>query len=191
VSMMDGPQIVAALDAAFDNDRVTEVAITLDPVLPEVVVVEGTLGLAKRCMKTLFRFVLHRIHELRQFDCNESVSRDLQSITRAVLLVKGDFPIAFALRRKAIINKLWDAGIDIQLISVVLSLHPKCPSGWQHRRWCINSRKPDLQLNSSEIETEKELCRMMAEKHPKNYYAWLHRLWILPLMSQYQVTLVQ
>ena len=37
------------------------------------------------------------------------------------------------------------------------------------------------------VETEKELCKNMAEKYPKNYYAWMHRLWLLPQMNQYQV----
>eukprot|EP01032_Pedospumella_encystans_P022027 gene22027-24973_t len=38
-----------------------------------------------------------------------------------------------------------------------------------------------------EVETERELTRVMAEKHPKNYYAWMHRLWVLQYMSKYQL----
>ena len=94
--------------------------------------------------------------------------------------------------KKLIERGLCNVSMEIPLTALIFTRHPKCPSGWQHRRWCIAQRKHDgltRGLSCSEIESERELCKEMAEKHPKNYYAWVHRLWLLPFMLPNQVSL--
>lgn len=99
---------------------------------------------------------------------------------------------------------------ELSYLSAVFTKHPKSPAAWEHRRWCIYERhslllernkennnnknidelhnnKKDIQLSLMEIETEKELARIMASKYPKNYYAWTHRQWLLPYMNSVQL----
>ena len=177
------------LNSALDCGNIDEVGITLDPSLPLVVQVENKLGLAKSFLKPMFKYALSELYLLRKEIHNYSYKEELKNISRAVLLVKGDFPVAYDVRKTLISTGAIEVKLEIPLTAVIFTLHPKCPSGWQHRRWCYNYKhKPDsVILNCSEIETEKELCREMAEKHPKNYYAWVHRLWLLKHMTHFQV----
>lgn len=188
--------MVKFIDGVLEGaDKVCEIGITLDDSLPPVVFVEGNLGIRKDCLKPLFLYALTKLYTLKlQYDpdgkCPKYIGEVL-SISRIVLIVKGDFPVAYEMRKKLIQRGLCNVSIEIPLTSLIFTRHPKCPSGWQHRRWCIAHRKSEGLLNGlscSEIESERELCKDMAEKHPKNYYAWVHRLWLIQFMQPVQVT---
>ena len=184
---------LAQLDFILNNHFIDEVGITLDTNLPPIFYTEGKLGLAKTILKPLFQYALESLYELKLHSeaCVDdvSISAHAISITRVVLLIKGDFPIAYDLRKRLILMGVLTTKDEISFTSLLYTRHPKCPSGWQHRRWCLQLGKPpnSNSLSLAEVETERELCKSMAEKHPKNYYAWVHRLWVLKYMSMYQL----
>ena len=182
---------VAELDAILDNNIVDEVGITLDTSLPPIFYIDGKLGIAKTVLKPLFKFALQSVYKFKfstRVTACEHVSKHALSITRLVLLIKGDFPIAFDIRKQLIEVGALPIRDEIAFTSLLYTRHPKCPSGWHHRRWCLlRSTRTDLKLTAMEVETERELTRVMAEKHSKNYYAWMHRLWVLQYMSKYQL----
>lgn len=182
---------VAELDAILDNNIVDEVGITLDTSLPPIFYMDGNLGIAKTVLKPLFKFALQSVYKFKfstRVTTCEHESKHALSITRLVLLIKGDFPIAFDIRKQLIEVGALPIRDEIAFTSLLYTRHPKCPSGWHHRRWCLlRSTRTDLKLTAMEVETERELTRVMAEKHPKNYYAWMHRLWVLQYMSKYQL----
>lgn len=182
---------VTELDRILDNNFVDEVGITLDTSLPPIFYVDGKLGIAKTVLKPLFKFALQSVYKFKfstRITASEHVSKHALSITRLVLLIKGDFPIAFDIRKQLVEVGALPVRDEIAFTSLLYSRHPKCPSGWHHRRWCLlRTARTDNKLSAAEVETERELTRVMAEKHPKNYYAWMHRLWVVQFMSKYQL----
>mmetsp|Transcript_5991 Transcript_5991/g.9885 ORF Transcript_5991/g.9885 Transcript_5991/m.9885 type:complete len:565 (+) Transcript_5991:926-2620(+) len=207
-----GEEIVTLLDSVFTDRNVVshldEVGITLDASLPQVINMEGKLGIAKTALKPIFVYAIPKLFSLLHSDSSThnmgvECHKQLISVSRAVLLVKGDFPAAFNCRKLAIENGKLEVIDEIQFTALLFTLHPKCPSGWHHRRWCL-ARKFNVRVNmftasiqeistisktlsAGVIETERVLCSNMAEKHPKNYYAWLHRLWLLQFMKHHQL----
>jgi len=178
------------LDSVLDSNAIDEVGITLDASLPPIYYTDGKLGVAKTILKPLFKHALESIYRIKLSENSVSdVCKEALSISRVVLLIKGDFPIAFDMRKRLIEMDILSIKEEITFTSLLYTRHPKCPSGWHHRRWCLmrNKRSSDTILSAAEIETERELCRQMAEKHPKNYYAWMHRLWVMKYMSRFQL----
>ena len=192
------------IDAIVDNNEIDEIGLTLDPSLPSLILVESKLGIAKRIVKPLFKYGLEQFYSLTNREtieyCSENYVQQLASCTRTILLIKGDFPVAFNSRKLLLERQCICIRKEIQFTAMLFTLHGKCPSGWQHRRWCLLRRRFESartghapnehaisHLSASEVETERELCREMAEKHPKNYYAWVHRLWLLQYMTPHQV----
>lgn len=182
---------VTELDSILDNNYIDEVGITLDASLPPIFYIDGKLGIAKTVLKPLFKFALQSVYKFKfstRVSTCEHASKHALSITRLVLLIKGDFPIAFDIRKQLIEVGALPIRDEIAFTSLLYTRHPKCPSGWHHRRWCLlRSTRVDSKLSAMEVETERELTRVMAEKHPKNYYAWMHRLWVVQYMSKYQL----
>lgn len=178
------------LDSILDTYAIDEVGITLDASLPPIFYTEGKLGIAKTILKPLFKHALESIYRIKLSESSGSdACKEALSISRVVLLIKGDFPIAFDMRKNLLQMNILSIVDEITFTSLLYTRHPKCPSGWHHRRWCLmrNKRSTDAILSGGEIETERELCRLMAEKHPKNYYAWMHRLWVMKYMSRFQL----
>eukprot|EP01039_Chlorochromonas_danica_P007576 gene7571-8376_t len=118
------------------------------------------------------------------------------------LLIKGDLAFAYNIRKTWLKYDLFSLSKEFLLLRAIFSKHPKSPAGWDHRRWCYRQRHHltrimplqdttlfhnSILLTPTEIETEKEVCRIMGERYPRNYYAWMHRLWLLPQMTIYQL----
>lgn len=102
-----------------------------------------------------------------------------------ILLVKGDVPQVYNFRKEMIQEGELTCQKELQFLEMLFTKHPKSPSAWQHRRWCLMRL---LVVGTPLcIEREQKLCSRMAEKYPKNYYAWSHRLWLLSYMSKHEV----
>ena len=126
---------------------------------------------------------------------NPIVSKKVLRLTRAILLVRADMPMLYNLRKTIILAGSTTHSIDAELnfLGVLFTKHPKSPSSWQHRRWCLTTRwsythcknliSLQVELSSCELEVELALCSAMSESYPKNYYSWLHRLWLLQFME--------
>jgi protein prenyltransferase alpha subunit repeat containing protein 1 len=190
-------ELMLKLDEIFENNTIDEVGVTLDPSLPSLFYIEGKLGIASTVLKSLFQYAVSELYCLEKAVTKEQ-ARHIISVTRAILLIKGDFPTAFNCRKSVIEQGLGDVWAEIKFTALLFTQHAKCPSGWQHRRWCLQyshmlrlesriAHVTSFTLSPGEVETERELCREMTDKHPKNYYAWVHRLWLLQFMSIYQV----
>ena len=167
----------------------------MDTSLPSVVYVEGKLGIALASAKHLLRYALSEFREIMRSKPGQldqylqSHSTKLNSLTRAILLVKGDISSALTCRKMLIRASKGEvsssAKREIGLSSVLLNKHPKHANCWLHRRWCL--------AHSSEavdIAGEVALCTHIAQNTPKNYYTWVHRLWILQFMNRQQVRTV-
>jgi hypothetical protein len=110
----------------------------------------------------------------------------LSQITRGLLLVRGDYPPAFAYRKMMISIGKISIDSELNFLKMLFAQHPKSPSSWQHRRWCLTNKSNvnNLEILSREdMEIELSLCSASAESYPKNYYAWMHRLWLLQYMD--------
>lgn len=190
--------LFSELNSYIDNNVIDEIGVTLDPTLPPIFLVDTKLGIAKSVLKSVFFYAMGQMNTLRsllynanQSDGHYAMWSSLLNATRIVLIVKGDHPSAYDMRKRMIC--MWQLPVqkELSFTSLLFTRHPKCPSGWQHRRWCLSRnsylRNETVQLLPAAVETERELCRSMAEAHPKNYYAWVHRLWLLPFLSKYQV----
>jgi protein prenyltransferase alpha subunit repeat containing protein 1 len=193
------------INRIFEECDVREVDFmpTLEP--PYVLFVEHVLGVSMVLLKPLYRSVYQKLMALlvtandvkkaSKWDsnvANQLVQQDFWTtalrVTQVVLVVKGDLAVAYNIRKKALLHNPHLLCKEFNFSAAIFSKHPKSPSGWEHRRWCL---KQHLQLRDGlrigETETEKELCRVMAEKYPRNYYAWMHRLWLLTFMTDDQV----
>ena len=101
-------------------------------------------------------------------------------------------PIAFNIRKRLVIHERLDVSTELRFLKMLFTKHPKSPSSWDHRRWCLRislrqshteSCQSAMALDSAAMLEERELCRHMADIYPKNYYAWVHRLWLLQFMD--------
>lgn len=139
-------------------------------------------------------------YSLSSSSCHHQAVIDRYSLV--TLLIKGDLAFAYNIRKTWLRSDLSNLSKELLLLRAIFSKHPKSPAGWDHRRWCYRQRHLQLMslqdtpfhnpteilLSPTEIETEKEVCRIMGERYPRNYYAWMHRLWLLPQMTIYQVS---
>ena len=207
------------LDSAFESDdAIDEIGIIMAPPPPNLVLIDHKLGLSYKILKPLFVYAISEFYdtlkalkhdELRLSDPH--TSDKVLRLTRATLVVKGDMPMFYNLRKQVLRANATIEAIEKELsfLSLLFTKHPKSPSTWQHRRWCLNERyclrntvqvcgqkmEPctlsgsdlKLQLDTNEIQIELELCSRMSESYPKNYYSWTHRLWLLQFMDIVQL----
>ena len=196
-------EILADIDEAFDsNPLIDEIGIIMIPPPPNLVLVDHKLGLSFKILKPLFEFAICEFYAImRSAKMSEEmllssiIAEKVLRLTRATLLVKADMPMLYNLRKKIILAGLTTHNIDAELnfLKVLFTKHPKSPSSWQHRRWCLitrwsntltkNSNLSEVQLSSSDMDVELSLCSAMSESYPKNYYSWLHRLLLLQYMQ--------
>jgi hypothetical protein len=204
----------AAFEA--DND-INELGIILDTPPPAVVLMEHKLGIAAPALKPLLKYCLQEYYALGcgatlRFDDGTQVGRNdddnvndhvgdnmgehvpdpdlvrkLLSLSRAILCIRGNFPLAFSLRKTLLTHRVISFVDELRFLNLLFTKHPKCPASWEHRRWCLVQQSKGLSSESvlpvETLKLELELCTAMAESYPKNYYAWVHRLWLLGHMS--------
>lgn len=188
--------VLQQIDDVFEASAIDEVGVVVaTPESPCVVHVNEKLGIAHSVIKPMFKYVIGQLGRLNATIGDDplllvSHSKAVLSVTRMLLLIKGDFPLAYKLRKQLIEANLLTISSEIDSTVLVFGRTPKTPSGWSHRRWCLSlnaKRKGRQQLSAPEIESERELCRRFAESSPKNYYCWMHRLWLLDHMNDTQV----
>jgi hypothetical protein len=193
-------------DAFISDSMINELGVIMSPPPPNLILIDHKLGLSCKILKPLFSYAIDKFHSIlnevkygRKELSNMIVQDDILRLTRAILLVKGDMPMAYNLRKQLLMSgQLLDVDNELLFLSFLFSHHPKSPSSWQHRRWCLNIRNSKNKCNNSEVELkpflsdvemniELDLCTIMSEKYPKNYYSWLHRLWLLKGMTIVQL----
>jgi hypothetical protein len=196
------------VDDAFTSDAmINELGIIMSSPPPNLILIDHKLGLSCKILKPLFSYAIDEFHSIlndvrygRKELSNMSVQDDILRLTRAILIVKGDMPMAYNLRKQLLVSgPLLDVDNELLFLSFLFSHHPKSPSSWQHRRWCLNIRNSNNKCNKGDVEVvipflsdaemniELDLCTIMSEKYPKNYYSWLHRLWLLQGMNIVQL----
>lgn len=201
-------EVVADIDAAFASDpAIDELGVLMTAAPPNLVLIEHKLGLSYEILKPLFSYTLTEFYalsrEAKRADKNifNSVIADkLLRLTRAALLVKGDMPMLYNLRKTVLLenHSTSSVGAELAFLGVLFTKHPKSPSSWHHRRWCLKelyscrqreSGKafPDfetqIELSAIDLDTELNICTKMSESYPKNYYSWMHRLWLLQFLN--------
>lgn len=179
-------EVINQISDILETQPIDEIGIIFDASLPIVFYEDRKLGISKLVVRDVFK---HCLQVMYNGDRTAS-SHDLARATRVLLIIKGDFPIVYICRKKLLEDNYISLNEEIPFLALIFQNHPKSPSGWQHRRWCICRSKlyiSSRSLSLSELETERELCRAMCERYPKNYYAWTHRLWLLQFMSNEQL----
>lgn len=180
------------------------------------VVAEHKLGIAVWALKPMFKYAmplfmelmakLRRLHpghleegrSLQPGSDVAGIAAEAVSLSSAILIVKGDIPIVHNFRKELLQAGVLELEAELVFLSMLFSRHPKSPSAWEHRRWCLRRLAQQrrgyeegdaeaVEIPAASIAIEAELCRRSAEAYPKNYYAWMHRLWLLPQMSDEQV----
>jgi hypothetical protein len=183
-----------ALNDAFSNDSlIDELGVILSNDPPFVVVMEHKLGISMSIIKPLFLYckgildTLGITTDITTIDSNNS--NNIACVTRALLVIKGDYPPALAVRKILLEGNYISIDDELKLLSVIFSKHPKSPSAWYHRRWCIEYgiRNHLYSLTPEHMEMECRLCSTNCDIYSRNYYSWNHRLWISSMMSYDQV----
>lgn len=195
-------QSIDEICCIYEKEDVREIDFVPSFEPPWIMFQEHCLGISMKLLKPLYKYsyqeLLRICSDIKLARNNKFVHQELLTsllsqglrISQVVLSVKGDMPMAYNVKKQAILQDLSRLNREIKFLSSIFSKHPKSPSGWNHRRWClthhmlIHNRSA---LLASEVETEKELCRIMTEKFPRNYYAWMHRFWLLQFMNDHQV----
>ena len=186
--------ILAELNDAFQSDPdIDEIGVVLAVAPPSIVLQEHKLGITATVLKPLLKYCLQQFYALTMnikdyASISSALATEIIGLTRAILCIRGNFPLAFSCRKAFLTEGLISIERELLFLNVLFTKHPKCPASWEHRRWCLtfNTRKGAVigRLPVVELQKEKELCRQMAESYPKNYYAWMHRLWLLSSMSR-------
>lgn len=182
--MSEIQEVIEAINKGFSSNAIKEIDFMFTNSTPYVICMENVLGLGMPILKPLY---LYCYTELLKKCLSKEIT---MTLSRCLLLVKGDQIIAYNLRKTYLDGDISLINEEIQLLSVIFTKHPKSPAAWEHRRWCYRQKFQLTERHSllpMELETEKELSRVMAEKYPKNYYAWLHRKWLLQFLTLDQV----
>ena len=183
--------ILRELDEAFDSDpAINELGFMYGYEGGNVVLVaeEHKLGISTKCLKPLFIYAMQKLRTTSHSNPVNNI-HDTLSLTRAGLIVRGDNPFLLHIRKRLLLLKSshFSAQEELHFLSLLFHIHPKSPSCWEHRRFCLRILYPstpscqDILLPLSVVERELLLCERMAELYPRNYYAWMHRVWILRL----------
>ena len=201
-------EILADIDSAFVSDpAIDELGILMTATPPNLVLIEHKLGLSYEILKPLFSYSLVEFYALSRAvkkaerNLSDSVIADkMLRLTRAALLVKGDMPMLYNLRKTVLLENHTSQiiGDELAFLTVLFTKHPKSPSSWHHRRWClkelyscrqlesgnsVSDTANKLNLSATDLETELDICAKMSESYPKNYYSWMHRLWLTQFMN--------
>lgn len=185
-------EILNELDAAFAADpMIDELGFMFGYEPSAIVLTEHKLGVSTKYLKPLFRYVSGRLRELLGVKAQVGQNwfllhaEELVRLSRAALVVRADNPLALNLRKQLIESSTFlDAMAELHLLQLLFMVHPKSPSCWEHRRWCLVRAYPVFPLPTEALETELALTARMADCYPRNYYAWTHRLWMLPQLNQ-------
>jgi len=195
-----GEKIFNDINIIFNNDdNIDELGFIMDKV-PSTICIEHKLGMSLGSLKPLFIYCSNKLNEIMKKgissssldnNSNNDIIILLSQITRGLLLVRGDYPPAFVYRKQLIILGKIIIDDELRFLNMLFTQHPKSPSSWQHRRWCLlkksnnnnNNNNNNSILSIKELDNELLLCSTSAESYPKNYYAWMHRLWLLQYMD--------
>ena len=200
-------ELVDEVDAAFASDTlIDELGFVMSLPPPNVILVEHKLGLSIKVLKPLFTYaatafhtLLHQIRDGNKTLNDPTVTKDILRYTRAVLLVRGDMPMAYNMRKKILGQHESQSVVcimqELSFLKVLFTKHPKSPSSWEHRRWCLRQLfgmkdgilQTKVSFTDADMQEELDLCTNMAEIYPKNYYAWMHRRWLLLHMTLKQL----
>ena len=87
----------------------------------------------------------------------KDLNMHLLSITRGVLVVRGDMPTALNMRKQVLLEMQSATAVDAELLllQAISMQHPKSPSAWQHRRWAVRFRQR-LRLPRRDTATVEE-----------------------------------
>lgn len=175
------------LDRAFaEDENMDELGVMMTTEPPYIFVVDHKLGVSVSVLKPLFIYSLNKLKEVLLHPDHEKFVDDLISLTRSLLIVKGDLPQAFNIRKRLIRQGNLNVVSELLFLKMLFTKHPKSPSSWEHRRWCLSIKYDQTPLDlmtPEDIDKEQQLCTWMADIYPKNYYAWVHRLWLLQFMD--------
>jgi molybdopterin synthase catalytic subunit len=230
----EGRSLLRQLDDMWSSDpAIDEIGFVMDP-SPDasLLLMDHKLGLPMGLLKPLFSYCTITFQALceekfrREADGSmeprgpapgddedlqprslhlKDLNMHLLSVTRGILVVRGDMPTALNMRKKILLEmqSVSAADEELRLLEALFTLHPKSPSGWQHRRWAIRFRQclranngakisnsmvvdgmwtdsdGDTVFNTEQLSIELQLCDLVNRRYKQNYYGWMHRLWTL------------
>jgi hypothetical protein len=166
---------------------------------PITVLVENKLGISVHELKPLFKYSISELNNLLRSNPNKllwqsvDIIEKFNQLTRAILIIRGDMPVALNIRKYLIENTHLDYLYELDFMKIVLLRNPKSPSAWYHRRWCLSKlllQKYNLFLDLEFMNNELQLCEYLCDIYPKNYYGWIQRLWLLQYMNTTQVIFI-
>ena len=196
-------EILNEIDSAFEKDKIIDeigiIAALKDDAtdVSAIQLVEHKLGICSWALKPLLEYCLGKFfeayHGIRKEQIPvQSLSSLLKSLTRAILIVKGDTPLALGIRKELISSGDITVIDELNFLKLVFPRHPKSPSLWEHRRWCLCHKSVQTSVekcfDECDLQIELNLCSYLSDIYPKNYYSWMHRLWLLQFMSEDQVS---
>jgi hypothetical protein len=174
-------EILHDLDLAFESDpAIDEIGFMFGYEDSNMVVVEHKLGISTKCLKKLFKYASSTLRDtvVGKRDRIYLKADEVLRLTRAILIVRADNPLALCLRKELLQQKFLDYSQEISFLNILFPLHPKSPSCWEHRRWVLKQKYASA-LPINVIESELTLSAHMSHIYPRNYYSWLHRIWLL------------
>lgn len=178
--------ILRTLSEAIDaNVDLSELDFIVGPCDASVVVADGgrALGLHHSCIKPMF---IEAVSLFKQLNPNafDSVDgrRQLDVVTKGIIVVKGDVPTALNCRKKLLQCGAISWDTEERFARLVISRHAKSPVLWYHREWCLTGAPTSMSI-TRELRLFAAACR----RYPRNYFAWRHRLWLLKFMNDDEV----
>lgn len=144
-------KLFSTLNAIIENDSnsIKSIEVIMSTEL-DIVVQEGHLGITLAAIKVLLVYLFQQLQYMKTNNMSVvSFANTYQTITRGIILLKGDYPLAYNTRKLLLQQQLLDYNYELKLLALVFSKHPKSPSGWQHRRWCLLTRTTTERSNNT------------------------------------------
>lgn len=175
------------LDVYFRRFSVEEVGILYDEGAPPVQVFEESkIGILHSALKSMFKYSIQKFQQMCQKERGSTSQQSGATIEefirlmRPILIVKGDMPTILNVRKELLSIGNLDYSEELLFLDVVMWLHPKSPSLWEHRRLVLRACLAKGAFNDEELALrELKVCAQLCDKYPRNYFGWNHRLWVL------------
>ena len=175
---------------AIESDSLIDEIGLIPSSTNEIIVMDHKLGISSKILKPLYIYCYTQYQlTFNKYDAlpNEE-KKQLVNITLGMLIVRGDLPMIYNTRKKLLLVNIISYKQEISFLSILFTLHAKSPSGWMHRKWCLQqlhkqhnipSDTLPFYLTDTQADIELTLCIQSASIYPKNYFAWTHRIWTL------------
>ena len=161
------------LSCFFFSEEFDIIPVTEGKNRSPVVHIEHNIAIEAWCVKIVFLYCYDNCLKLEPAWRKEFAR--WEQYLRTALLLNPNISTFWNYRKRLIACNLIEPEQDFSLTRIVVSRKPKSVEALAHRRWLLKRSTNHADV----VQSELNLCTLLASKTKCNYHAWTHRQWVL------------